>query len=430
MRQRVFFTFRISSCLIFLAACCLWVSPRAADGSGNAQVGKSPVRWDVPWPEQGKPHYGYPYLPGVESFPIYHATPLTGVYSHHAQIGHFKGTFFASWSNQEWGEDGPGQRVLCSLSSNGRIWRTPFVCFPSMSGMRKPQRSGRVLTSEAWVMTGGKMYAVAGVNDKPGPEHKIAAGYKTTESGLKRPLFLGRVGWGRVARSVSPNGSLGPIFWLVDDPPAPIQGFPQFPDARDPHFRKTVQAINRVLANPQHMPAWDFLNRSTRPLAADGHMMCEPSVYRRPDGVLVKLSRDCGPHQSHRMYVSLSRNGGKLWSPSVRTNIPDSPSKAVTGTLPDGETYLIGNQVPASAHGVRDPLVISLSPKGRRFNWSAVIVHEAPPRRYPGLYKNLGFQYPSAIVVGRYLWVIYSINKEDVSVSRVPLVQLGSSSIR
>ncbi|HEX5412514.1 MAG TPA: hypothetical protein VFZ27_11720, partial [Terriglobia bacterium] len=122
--------------------------------------GNGPIHWGVPWPQEGKEAYGYPILQGVESFLIYHATPLSGVYSHHAQIGHYADTFFASWSNQEWGEDGPGQRVLCSVSPDGMKWKDPFVCLPSIGDMRKPERYGRVLTAEAWVEVGGKMYVV------------------------------------------------------------------------------------------------------------------------------------------------------------------------------------------------------------------------------------------------------------------------------
>ena len=387
----------------------------------------SPVRWGVPLPQEGKTNYGYPILRGVESFQIYRATPLTGVYSHHSQIGHFRGTFFASWTNQEWGEDGPGQRVLCSLSPNGRNWKPPFVCLPSMGGMRKPERYGRVLTSEAWVVVGGKMYVVADVNDKPGPTNKIASGYETTKSGQKRMLFDRRVGWGRVARSVAPNGDMGPIFWLVDDPPAPMEGFPNYPDAHDPQFREVAAQINGILAKPLRMPAWDFLNHTDRPRSDDDHEMCEPTVYRRSDGVLVKLSRDCGPHGSRRLYASLSKDGGKEWSTPARTNIPDSPSKAVSGTLPNGLNYLIGNQVPISAHGVRDPLVISLSRDGKVFDWAAAILQGGPPLRYPGHAKNHGFQYPSALVLGKMLWVIYSINKEDVAIARIPLAEIGPS---
>ncbi|HUZ46944.1 MAG TPA: exo-alpha-sialidase [Terriglobia bacterium] len=427
MERRSFRVFGLSAGLVILLACYFWGHSSLVYGQTSAKPGESPVRWGVPWPEQGKAVSGYPILPGVQSFEIYHATRLTGGYSHHPQIDHFKRRFFASWSNQQWDEDAPGQRVLCSISQDGRTWRPPFVCFPSLGGMRRRGRSGRVLTAEAWVVVGGTLYAVAGVNDKPGPDRKMAEGYETTVSGQKRMLVGGRVGWGRIARSVSTNGDLGPIFWLVDDPPPPLEDYPQFPDERDPQFKETAQAINRILANPLHMPAWDFLNHTTRVQAVDGHEMCEPSVYQRPDGALVKLSRDCGRPKSFRLYASVSKNGGKTWSTSVRTNIPDSPSKAVSGSLPDGKNYLIGNQV---LQRVRDPLVIGLSPDGKVFNWAAAIRHGHTPVRLPGHAKDMGFQYPSAIVVGKALWVIYSIDKEDVEVSRIPLKELGSPKIR
>src|SRR5512146_2504460 len=114
------------TCLGFILVLgfCWCTTPSYSQTKGESAA--SPVLWGVPWPEEGKANYGYPILPGVKTFPIYHATRLTGVYSHHSQIGHFHNTFFASWSNQEWDEDAPGQRVLCSLSSNGRNWKSPF----------------------------------------------------------------------------------------------------------------------------------------------------------------------------------------------------------------------------------------------------------------------------------------------------------------
>jgi hypothetical protein len=416
MRLRNLWASRPLACLALLLACGFCGFSTLGYGQTEA-TGESPVHWGVTWPQEGKPDYGYPVLPHVESFPIYHATPLTGVYSHHSQIGYFQGTFFASWSNHEWGEDGPGQRVLCSISTDGRKWKQPFVCLPSMGGMRKPERYGRVLTAEAWVVAGGKMYVVAGVNDKPGPKNKIESGYEITQSGQKRMLFDGRVGWGRVARSVATDGEMGPIFWLVDDPPAPMQGFPKYPDARDPQFREAASLINRYLANPLHMPAWEFLHHTDHPHSVDDHEMGEPTAYRRPDGTLVKLSRDDGPNHSHRLYASLSKDDGKTWTTPLRTNIPDSPAKAVTGTLPNGKIYLIGNQ-------------ISLSTDGKTFDWAAAIRHGTPPLRHPGLYKDRGFQYPSALVEGNALWVIYSINKEDVAISHIPLSELGSPKIK
>lgn len=70
-------------------------------------------------------------------------------------------------------------------------------------------------------------------------------------------------------------------------------------------------------------------------------------------------------------------------------------------------------------------LAISLSRDGLNFDRMAVIQFVAPPQRYQGKAKRSnGFQYPHSIVVGEYLWVIYSVNKEDMEVARIPLSEL------
>ena len=70
-------------------------------------------------------------------------------------------------------------------------------------------------------------------------------------------------------------------------------------------------------------------------------------------------------------------------------------------------------------------LAISLSRDGLEFDRMAVIRFVAPPTRYEGKAKGGGgYQYPHSVVVGESLWVIYSVNKEDMEVARVPLSQL------
>jgi len=384
-------------------------------------AGDPPVVWDVPWPDAALPVQGYPMLAGVEHFQIHHATPDTGMFSHHAHITATGGALLAFWSSHAVDEDAPGQRVLCSVSRDGREWKTPFECFPRMDEERPHGETGRVLTANGWVLLGGTAYAVVEVDDKLGRGTPVP---DPTRSRGEAYVFRGnppRRGYGRLARAVGTDGSLGEAFWLVEDPPAPLPGFPAYPDLTDPRFTRAGLAIRRVLMDPLHMPAWDFRNRTAWTVAADGHGMCEPSVYRRPDGVLVKLSRDLD--RSRRLYASLSRDDGFNWEPGVRTAIPDSPSKAVSGTLPDGRVYLIGNQVAVPG---RDPLVLSLSGDGVRFDWAAAIRSGAPPLRREGHAKSVGFQYPSAVVARDALWVIYSVGKEDVDVSRIPLRALGT----
>ena len=72
-------------------------------------------------------------------------------------------------------------------------------------------------------------------------------------------------------------------------------------------------------------------------------------------------------------------------------------------------------------------LAISLSRDGLDFDRMAVIKFIAPAQRYEGKSKRAsGYQYPHSVVVGKHLWVIYSVNKEDIEVARIPVAELES----
>lgn len=385
-------------------------------GGVPAWAEEAPVVWDVPWPDADLPRQGYPALEGVEEVQVYHATEETGMFSHHPHITQAGGALLAFWSSHAVDEDASGQRILCSVSADGTTWRTPFECFPPMDESRRAKKAGRVLTANGWVVMDGRAWAIVEVDDKLDRGAPAAEPRRSRGQAYKFRGNPPRRGWGRLTREVRPDGGLGDIFWLEDDPPDPVDGFEAYPDLTEPRFTKVGLALKRTLSEPLHLPAWDFRHRTAWIQAADGHGMCEPTVYRRPDGVLVKLSRDLD--RSRRVYAFLSDDDGYNWTPGVQTDIPDSPSKAVAGTLPDGRIYLVGNQVAVKG---RDPLVLSLSTDGIRFDWAAAIQSGAPPIRKEGRAKVPGFQYPSAVVARDALFVIYSVGKEDVAVSRVPL---------
>ncbi len=387
----------------------------AAACSGEAMESQQPpVRWSLPQPDRRKPADGYRPLEGVEHVELFRATPERGAYCHHPHIAHHKGVFYATWSNHAADEDGPGQRVYYSVSADGRTWRPFAVCFPALGPVKPHGQMGRVLTANGIVVVADTVYAIAEVHDYFGPGHDAAR--EAVEARTGRTTRRGRFGWGRLARPMAADGGLGPAFWLVPDPPEPIGDARQFPASGAARVAAIAKQINALIADSLHMPAWDFRFHTNWTTAADGHGLCEPTCYRRPDGAVVRLGRDLG--RSRRIYAAVSPDG-KAFPPAVRTDVPDSPSKAVSGTLPDGRIYLVGNQSVG-----RDPLTISLSRDGVTFDRAAAIRHGAPKVRHRGRAKGPGFQYPSAVVVGDALWVIYSIGKEDVAVSRVPLAAL------
>ncbi|HSH09137.1 MAG TPA: hypothetical protein VK995_02025, partial [Oceanipulchritudo sp.] len=68
---------------------------------------------------------------------------------------------------------------------------------------------------------------------------------------------------------------------------------------------------------------------------------------------------------------------------------------------------------------------------GQHFGDLLAVHGELPVQRFPGLYKNMGPQYVRGIVEGNGnppgedLWVTYSVNKEDIWISRIPVPVQG-----
>ncbi len=161
----------------------------------------------------------------------------------------------------------------------------------------------------------------------------------------------------------------------------------------------------------------DFRLRAENVLDED-----EPYLYRAVGGY------------SHRVFMSIARDGGKTWPPAQPTDIPDSPSRRDTVRLDDGTIVMVGNQVAPNfdngdkvKHYARDPLTVAVSRDGYVFERAYALRWNLPKKmRVDGVKgRGVGAQYPSAIVHEGSLYVLHTIGKEDVGLSWVPLRELG-----
>ena len=103
--------------------------------------------------------------------------------------------------------------------------------------------------------------------------------------------------------------------------------------------------------------------------------------------------------------------------------LPDSHSRTCAATLPSGGIFLVGNQISKG----RDPVTLAVARDGLLFDRQWAVRAGAPPVRYPGHAKGVGFQYPGALVLGDEMLVSYSIGKEDIGLTRFPLTAIGES---
>ena len=67
-----------------------------------------------------------------------------------------------------------------------------------------------------------------------------------------------------------------------------------------------------------------------------------------------------------------------------------------------------------------------MSNDGLKFTSVYAVRYNPPPVLYPGRAKGEGFQYPSGMWIGDYLYVFYSTGKEDIQLSKVKISDLIS----
>ncbi len=392
---------------------------KKGDGPAAHAGRKSPV---VEWTAGcDAMNFRYNFLENVKTVTLLEATPETGTWNHHPYVTYFKGVLFANWDTHAKDENASGQHgVFCCSTDGGKTWSPVEQLFPPLAEnapASAPYEATRFQTSYGFVMVDDVLYAVTDVAD-----------WQRADAKKMKP----RIKIGRLARSVDPDGTMGEIFWLLPQAPKPVRGFPAYP-AGNPAI---VAKLNTYFRQPGQEPQLDF-GMKTHPDSDDENGMAEPApAWQLADGTWVKLYRDNGSKhartlreeeasKSRRNYVAFSFDDGKSWTTPTRTTFPDACARSNAGKIPDGQVYVINNVLPlATKKGGRSLLAISLSKDGLNFDRMAVIRFLPSERRYEGRSKSVGFAYPHSVVVGNRLWVIYSVNKEDIQISRIPLSEL------
>lgn len=172
-----------------------------------------------------------------------------------------------------------------------------------------------------------------------------------------------------------------------------------YSDSRDGLTGWTEAAIDPAVSKPDGLKVFGYT---------------EPNFLQRSNGDLVALFRN----YSGFLYASVSHDNGAAWTVPRLTNFPDSTARFSTGKLPDGSFFLINNPGPGRLN--RSFLTIALSKDGVTFDRAWMIRGQPTAQKFDGKQKLNGWQYPNAIVWKGALHVAYSVNKEDVMITRIP----------
>lgn len=330
-------------------------------------------------------------------------------YNHQPMMAYWNGKFYVHYLSDPQSEHVPPSHTMLQTSSDGYHWSNPVELFPEY---KVPEGYGKEgLTEKAHNLIAIMHQRVGFYVSKSGK--LIAMGNYGVALNPKDDPNDGN-GIGRVVREIRKDGTLGPIYFIYYN-----HSFNQ-KNTDFPYYKKANagmrKACEEILANPRYRMQWveeadrnDSIIPLNKPYKAYND-------YTLPDGRLVCLWK-------HAL-TSISKDGGNTWAEPIERarGFVNSNAKIWGQRLSDGSFATVYN--PSE---YRWPLAISLSKDGLEYSTLNLVCGEVPPMRYGGNYKSYGPQYVRGILEGNgkpvdgNMWVSYSMNKEDIWVSRIPV---------
>ncbi len=455
-----------------LLAWCFAAMPlnAATPAPTPAPVMESPVVWTPPpgFDPEAK-DLGLAGLPGTRHVTIYDPksnTPIRtfgtqpaaqGWLNHHANILRLDNHLVVTWTSHLSDENGPGQRLLARtalIGKDGELQWSPNIIelAPPPVAMKRrtwdsspdkidaPYLVGRLFIIKGRLYFKGSLRAYDGWSDvvryhgdwkRPVPAQHYRSSATPRDKfkyDIRRDLKMRCIqAWEFRGADLVPSSPM----YLISPPVKSIEVTPGVSKPVIPLdkiyagaasiTKASTEIQQAVNAEPdvsfERSPAYG--PNTPGHIAADGHNgLAHSAEFQRPDGQWVVL-RDNLVNRGF-YYASLKPDAAVYYPPAVRTNLfGDVDPEA--GELPDGRVWIIGNDQK------RIHLYMTLSDDGIHFNKTWLLYRARLPIK-PGLgkagYPN-GPQYPKALLVGKQLVVVYSIGKQNIGVSMVPLDAFG-----
>jgi hypothetical protein len=367
---------------------------------------------------------GLPLAVGVQNYQVLRSSRLYPssdgqgwTFFHAPMLAYWHGKFYAEFIASPVMENGIPTEVMMATSRDGRNWSMPEVIFPQWDSYQDPRRPLR-----------SQLHERMGFYGAPNGKLLVLSHYGFWDN-QKNHIFGGP---GHVLREVHEDGSLGPIYFIRygEGWNASNAFYPFYRESPDRDF---VRACDDLLANPFVTDQWYELEKGYPPDAylqipgsnpaksgaeADKNRKAL-SYYHRQDGAAVGIWK--------MAWAATSTDGGKTWSvPVVAPGFARTFAKLWGQRTSDGR-FAIAYDPQGEPLGYRWPLAVATSDDGITFDHLLVVHGEVPLRRYAGLYKDPGPQYVRGIEEGSpqppdgAMWLTYSVGKEDIWVSRIPV---------
>lgn len=360
---------------------------------------------------QVKPAIGvqnYQIMRANRSYP-YLSDGLGWTYNHAPNMAYWNNTFYCQYLSNPFGEHVVPGLTLLTSSADGKNWSLPKVVFPiyfTADSTAKIENHYMHQRQGFYVAPDGRML-IMGFYGGPYGE-----------------------GIGRVVREMYKNNEFGPIYFIKMNKKWKGEvKYPMYDKSPDKGF---VDACDAFLADKVRRMQWCEENRHADdvddffrvPLLKSGDKRVPGQAfcfYTLPDETIIGMFK--------KRWVTVSSDGGNSWSEPARCKTLTYGGAKVWGQrLDNGRYALVYNPTDGNA---REPLSITTSNDGINFDNLLNIHGEVPTKRFWGMEKRPGPQYVRGIVEGNGnppgddLWVVYSVNKEDIWISRIPVPVKG-----
>ncbi len=335
---------------------------------------------------------------------------VTHRYRHHTRIlNNGSGKTYVAFSSGGSNEDASGQQVaMCVSADKGLTWSAPILVVPSQSTF-----SGTGATYE----TGKRIAYPRNFQTVTGTNYIICAVEETQTNTTLIGLAL-------LARAINADNTLGTLYRISNASYAAIDGAATV--TYDSGFAGALYDYSKLYgkwggSSPTQPPS-DWIGWVTEN-ALD---FTEPSTTVINPFVMLRVWRQ-NTTAVQRLYQALSYNGGATFGPITITPIPDCPTSTTVGTLTNGDIFLVGNPV-SIVNALRDPLYLAIyNPSMLLKSLNAIRQGLSETPVYAGTSKIGGASYADAVQVGNYLYVSYSVHKEDIGFSRVLIPGLADN---
>ena len=331
-------------------------------------------------------------------------------YNHAPMLAYWNNAFYLEYLSNPVGEHvAPGQTLL-QTSKDGYNWSNPVVIFP-------PYKIPDGFVKEGKKDTAKNDYAVM---------HQRVGFYTSKNKSLYALAYYGIAlakgddpndgnGIGRVIREIKADGSFGPIFFLRYNH-AFNEKNTLYPFYKSSGDKNLIAACEEILATPLLMMQTVEEGDRNDPLIPLQKDFKAFNYYHLPNGNVVGLWKYA--------LTSISKNEGKTWlyNPTRAPGFVNANAKIWGQKTSDKKYATVYN--PSE---FRWPLALSISDDGLKYKNLLLVNGEITSLRYGGAYKSYGPQYVRGIQEmdgtppGGNMWVTYSMNKEDIWVSKIPI---------